>query len=251
MSTALDIISSSLRLLGVLAEGETPSAAQGQDGLVVLNDMLDAWEIERLMIFTISIADYALIANQQAYTLGTGGNFNAARPAKIDRMSLVLLSNPTNPLELSMEYTESEELWQQILLKKTNSTYPLFCYDDGGFPNRTLNFWPIPRDVNNVRIYSWSALSSFADITPTDYTFPPSYREALRYNLAVRLADEYDRPVKPTTAAMAQQALARIKTFNAASQIRLLKCDDAYITPSTQRGNETPARARQEWFGIP
>ena len=44
MATALDIISRSLRLIGAVAEGEVPSAAQAADGLVALQAMLGDWE---------------------------------------------------------------------------------------------------------------------------------------------------------------------------------------------------------------
>ena len=43
MTTAGDIINGSLRLLGVLAEGETPSAEISQDSLTAMNQMIDSW----------------------------------------------------------------------------------------------------------------------------------------------------------------------------------------------------------------
>ena len=41
--TNLEIINAALRLLGVIAETETPSAEQGATGLSVMNDMLEDW----------------------------------------------------------------------------------------------------------------------------------------------------------------------------------------------------------------
>ena len=52
MTTAGDQINRALRLLGVLAEGETPSAAVSQDGLTALNQMIDSWNTERLSVFS-------------------------------------------------------------------------------------------------------------------------------------------------------------------------------------------------------
>ena len=48
MTTAGDLINGSLRLLGVLAEGETPSAETSQDALVAMNQMVQSWNTERL-----------------------------------------------------------------------------------------------------------------------------------------------------------------------------------------------------------
>jgi len=39
--SAADQINRALRLLGVLAEGETPSASVSQDALMALNQMID------------------------------------------------------------------------------------------------------------------------------------------------------------------------------------------------------------------
>jgi hypothetical protein len=50
--SAADQINRALRLLGVLAEGETPSASVSQDALMALNQMIDSWNTERLSIFS-------------------------------------------------------------------------------------------------------------------------------------------------------------------------------------------------------
>ena len=48
MSTSAgDIINGALRLLGMLAEGETPSANTSTDALAAMNQMLDSWNTER------------------------------------------------------------------------------------------------------------------------------------------------------------------------------------------------------------
>ena len=52
MTTAGDIIDGSLRLLGVLAEGETPSAETAQDALAAMNQMIQSWNTERLAVFS-------------------------------------------------------------------------------------------------------------------------------------------------------------------------------------------------------
>ena len=51
-TTAGDQINAALRLIGQLAEGETPSAATSQDALVALNQMLDSWSTERLAVYS-------------------------------------------------------------------------------------------------------------------------------------------------------------------------------------------------------
>ena len=50
--TAGEQINRALRLIGMLAEGETPSAATAQDSLMALNQMIDSWNTERLSVFS-------------------------------------------------------------------------------------------------------------------------------------------------------------------------------------------------------
>lgn len=46
MTTARDLITMSLRSIGVLHSGETPSAEEANDGLATLNQMLNSWLYE-------------------------------------------------------------------------------------------------------------------------------------------------------------------------------------------------------------
>lgn len=211
--TATDLINSSLRLIGVTASGEQPTADEANDAFVILNQMIDSWTTERLMIFTITIIDTPLVPGTQTYTLGTGGTLNFARPSRIERMSIVNLNNPAQPLELPLEMLSDQE-WQSVPVKIINSALPTKVYDDGAFPFRNLSFWPIPTVLVNTRIYGWSALTQFPDLF-TDETFPPGYLKALRYNLAVDLAPEYGVPLRPEVAAQAISSKAVIKSINA------------------------------------
>jgi hypothetical protein len=130
-------------------------------------------------------------------------------------MSTILLNNPANPVEVPMAMYSVEDWQTQVPVKVVNGSIPLICYDDGGFPLRTLNFWPIPNEQPNaVRIYSWQALTQPATLDSA-IAFPPGYAEAFRYNLAVRLSAEFASTLSPTVATIAIGSLARIKTMNA------------------------------------
>jgi len=196
-----------------LASGETPEGAEAFDGLMVLNQMIDALNIQRNFIYTLTITEAPLTPQKQTYTLGTGGDINIDRPAKIERMSIVSLLNPLQPLELPLEML-TDAGWQAIPVKLVTSTLPTQVYDDGAFPFRNLNFWPIPSIPVNIRIYGWTAVSTFPDLF-TDVTFPPGYPKMLRYNLAVDLAPEFGRSCPPEVASQAVTTLARIKNMNA------------------------------------
>lgn len=230
-STAGDIIKSALRLINVLAASESPSLDESNDALGAFNNMLDSWNADRLAIFTTASTDFALSAGKQAYTLGSGADFDMTRPARIDSMSAILLANPSNPIEEPIRILTVDEWQTQYPVKTVNGSFPLVCYDDGGFPNRMLSFWPIPTDsINKVRIYSWQPLTLAAALNTT-VTFPPGYAEAFRYNLALRLAPEYGSPISPLVQQIAAESLAKVKTMNAPDlklQSDLLASPDGY-----------------------
>ena len=219
---AIDLISSSARLAGVLASGETLSGAESTDCLLILQQMMDRWQADGLRIFTDNINNFPFVLGTQTYTLGPGGNFNMARPAKISRMGVQILSNPTQPSEVPITLLDVDG-WANVRVKNIGGSYPLFCYDDGAFPLRNLNFWVIPGLACNVVIYSWQPLTTWPDLSTTDVTFPPAYAQALRYNLAVLIAPEFGRQLDPAIMAIAMDSLSALKDANLPSPI--LRCD--------------------------
>jgi len=90
MDTAGDIINGSLRLLGVLAEGEVPSAETSQDALRAMNQMIDSWNTERLSVFSTQDQIFMWPAGQLSRTMGPSGDFvnkiysSHKKPLKMD-----------------------------------------------------------------------------------------------------------------------------------------------------------------------
>src|ERR1035438_2935914 len=91
--TTLDMITRALRLINVVAASELPTSDEANDALEDFQDMVDSWNADSLSIFTTSAADYPLTLNQQAFTLGPGGDFDTTRPSKIIGTSAILLLN--------------------------------------------------------------------------------------------------------------------------------------------------------------
>lgn len=77
MTTPLDIISRAMKDIGALAAGENPTAAEAQDGLDMLNDMLAQWSNENMMVFYRTEIVFSCVQNQTQYTIGPAGNVSA------------------------------------------------------------------------------------------------------------------------------------------------------------------------------
>lgn len=68
--TAQQIIYKSLRLLGVLASGEAPTAAEAQDSLYSLNSLIDSFSSNPQFYFYTSDETFSLVSGQSAYAIG-------------------------------------------------------------------------------------------------------------------------------------------------------------------------------------
>jgi len=70
-TTALDLITGALRKINALAAGETPNAQDSADAQQVLNDMLELWSIDHLMIYASVENLLNFTPGQYQYTIGT------------------------------------------------------------------------------------------------------------------------------------------------------------------------------------
>lgn len=232
-----DFIKSGLRLVGSLRSGQNLTNSELTDCQQVLNDMLDAWSAERTMIITVNPTTVdqngvalSLVANKQSYTLGNvlgTEDFLLARPARLERASVLYSASQQTPLEKPLEMYDDVQ-WQGIANKTTKSLLPEGCFDDQGFPDRVLFFWPIPTQANPVTLYIWALLTQFADLN-AKFSFPPAYAEAIRYNLAMRLAAEFpcDLQKLSLVAKFASESKRRIESFNA--PVKEATCDEALL----------------------
>jgi hypothetical protein len=225
-----DVISSALRSIGAVASGEQPTPAEMQNGLLTLNQMLDAWQTMRLLVYAIVRYVYAPTALQQTYTVGPGGNINIARPARISSAGVINQPGSSQPNELAIDMI-SENEWRDIPVKNTVGALPLKVWDDNQYPLRNLNYWPIPSVQVDFTLYMWQLLTQFADTSVTLYTFPPAYLRAIRYNLAVELSLEVpgDPELMPGVMKLAADSLSDIKHSNPVDL--KMACDPALVNP--------------------
>ncbi len=210
--TCLDLITGSLRLLGVLASGEVPTAPEAQDALTSLNSLVDSWQTERLMVFAVEPVTFPVISGQASYTLGPAGTWATPYPQKVERAKLIYQQNSPLPLTLPLRLIDLEQ-YQRIGVPATTSTIPTMIYVGDEFPARTVTLYPVPQIVSQVVLDMWQPLTSFAAITDT-VAFPPGYERALRFGLALELAPEYGKTPDAVTMSNAQEAKAKIKSVN-------------------------------------
>lgn len=209
--TTGDLINSAARLIGVLASGESLASSESNDALTALNQMVDTWSNENLLIYAKTQETFTFTAGKQTYTMGTGGDLNTTRSMKIEN-SIVQIPNGATTFDLQMDIINQDQ-WASISTKSTQSTIPLWLYQQGTYPLDTLYVWPVPQSAYNWVLWSWKPLSTFASLTAT-VDLPQGYAKALRYNLAVELAPEYGRALDPVVVEQAAESKATLKRMN-------------------------------------
>lgn len=192
-TTAGDLINGALRLLGVLAEGETPSAETSQDALAAMNQMIDSWNTERLSVFSTQDQTFIWPAQQISRTLGPTGDFVGNRPILLD--DATYFRDPQTNVSYGIKIINQQQ-YDGIAVKTVTSTYPQVIWINMTYPDIEMYVYPVPIRALEWHFISVEELSQPAGLA-TALTFPPGYLRAFRYNLACEIAPEFG--VEPST----------------------------------------------------
>ena len=209
-TTAGDQINRALRLLGVLAEGETPSAATSQDGLTALNQMIESWNTERLSVFSTQDQIFTWPAGQITRTLGPSGNFVGNRPVLLDEATYYRDAG-TN-VSYGIKFINQQQ-YDGIAVKTVTSTYPQVIFVNMTYPDVTMTVYPQPTRDLEWHFVSVQELSNPATLA-TNLTFPPGYLRAFVYNLAMEIAPEFGVEPSPQVTRIAMTSKRNLKRIN-------------------------------------
>ena len=209
-TTAGDQINGALRLLGVLAEGETPSAETSNDALVALNQMIDSWNTERLAVFSTQDQVFTWPAYEISRTLGPSGDFVGNRPVLLDDSTY--FKDPTNGVSFGIKIINQQQ-YDGIAVKTVTSTYPQVIWINMNYPDIEMFIYPVPTKDLEWHFISVDELTQPA-LLSTTLAFPPGYLRAFRYNLACELAPEFGVEPPPTVSRIAMTSKRNLKRIN-------------------------------------
>ena len=210
METAGDIINGSLRLLGVLAEGETPSAETSQDALRAMNQMIDSWNTERLSVFSTQDQVFTWPAGQLSRTLGPSGDFAGLRPVLLDDSTYFL--DPGTGVSYGIKFINQQQ-YNGIAVKTVTSTFPQVIFVNNTYPDVEMYVYPRPTRALEWHFISVEELTQPATLA-TVLHFPPGYLRAFRYNLACELAPEFGVEPAPQVQRIAMTSKRNLKRIN-------------------------------------
>jgi hypothetical protein len=210
MTTAGELIDGALRLLGMLAEGETPSAATSQDALFAMNQMIDSWNTERLSVYSTQDQVFSWAPGLISRTLGPTGDFVGNRPVLLD--DATYFKDPANGISFGIKIINQQQ-YNGIAVKTVTSTYPQVIWVNMDYPNIDMYVYPVPTKVLEWHFISVTELTQPATLATT-LSFPPGYLRAFRYNLACEIAGEFGVEPSPQVSRIAMSAKRNIKRIN-------------------------------------
>jgi hypothetical protein len=202
---AQDIIYKSMRLLGLLASGEAPTAAEAQDSLYSLNSVIDSYSANPQFYFCTLAEQFTTVNAQSTYTIGNdpdtspAANWVTNRPIRIVG-AFVRISNVDTPLGLI-----TEQYWTNITNKALAGTPNKLLYRPN-IPYGQVLLYPTPNAAVSIFIKAEKMIARYATLTSTQY-LPPGYQRLLELSLAMELAPEYGSRVAPETVANLKQDL--------------------------------------------
>jgi hypothetical protein len=212
--TVADVLNLTLRDLGVLGAGEVAAAEDAADGLLVLNDWIDALKTEGLTVYSLTRTVWVL-TGATSYTIGTGGTINVDRPVSPkDIANIGYVDTSVTP---NAEFTQgpplTEDDYQSIVNKTLTSPIPAAWYYNPTFPLGTLKPFPVPNGAYSGVIYTPANVAEFTATSDT-ISLPPGYRQYFRDGLKIRLAPTFHVPVTADMKEAFSESRANVKRAN-------------------------------------
>ena len=209
-TSAGDQINGAMRLIGMLAEGETPSAAASEDALAALNQMIDSWNTERLSIFSTQDQVFTWPASVRSRTLGPTGDFVGNRPILMD--DATYFRDAATNVSYGIKIINQQQ-YDGIAVKTVTSTYPQVLWVNMTYPDIEMYVYPVPLRPLEWHFVSVQELTQPATLATT-LSFPPGYLRAFRFNLACEIAAEFGVEPSPQVSRIAMTSKRNIKRIN-------------------------------------
>lgn len=207
MATASDIITRALRGIGAIDAVETPSAEDMGAGLAAINELMESYSIKRGTIYAQVSESFTLTPGDGAYSFGSGGDINTARPLRIE--SAFLRDGST---DYPLEVISSRDQYNAIE-DKTIGGLPARLYYDPTYTTGSVYFDLLPDKAYVLHLTSWKPFSTFAS-SGSSVSVPGYYSRYWRLCLQIDLAPEYGRPIDPMWVAAKEELEADMRTLH-------------------------------------
>src|SRR3972149_631792 len=221
MATGQDIINLAYGTLGI--ESGAITTAQSTTALSTLNNMLGTWGIDGLLVPYRTLEYFSLVAGQSSYTIGASGNFNTVRPLEIfeayirDSSGIDYTLNPMS---------QAQYAW---IPNKAADGRPTRFYYDPQYSLGKIYFDSEPDTLATLYFIFEKAITEIATLATT-VSLPDFYKEALVYNLAIRLGLDESIDASNDVVAIAATSKNTIENYISKDKLaRISKMDNMLL----------------------
>lgn len=200
-TTVKKIIKKAMQKGGILTKTQLPAADEYADALDNLNDMLESWSNDSMMLVARIKETFSLTGAVNGYTIGTGQTFNTTKP-----IDIVAATISFGGMDYPLAVIDDEKFQQQIMLK-TQAGIPEFLNFNNAYPTSLIRLWPVDSGVSSITLLSEKTISTFALNDSVDLA--PGWNRTLIYNLACEICGDYgvDVPEKAQQIAIESKSL--------------------------------------------
>ena len=216
--TVRDLITRAARLSKVLGQGEELSSEEAFNALQSLNEILDKWRIEKMMISGYNVYELNL-TGKDYYTIGDTGDVNYMRPSFGLDDIYYIEDGRSYPIEII-----GIDKYNSLRNKSLSLGRPIYAYYENDLNMAKLYVYPI--SSKGKVVLTFDKVFDLFDSLDSIISFPPAYMRAFRYALAVEFCREYGIVEDPILSATVFEAKSLIKDSNVASRLPLLNLDN-------------------------
>jgi len=213
VATVQELIDGAMRLAGVVADGETITAKEAQDALSAMNQMIEAWALEGILLYDLDIQVFTWPANTDQVTVGPTGTLVGYRPLEVSKASF--FRDTTKSIRYTPRIVGEKEFYS-VAYPNVSSTFPEMMYVNYSYPNAEISIFPKLTLSKEFNLFSRRELTQPANLT-TVLSFPQGYAQAFRFNLATVLAPEFGVPVSNDILRIAVDTKEKIRRLNQSS----------------------------------
>jgi hypothetical protein len=188
------------------AAGQTVLSVTSTTGFTnsdVIGIMLDAGTIHWTTISSFVAGDTVTIASALPSAASSGNDvfvYTVAIERPLEILDIRLLEDGR---EQQINQMSRDDYFRQP--DKTTASTPNQWFYDPQLTTGKLYLWPPPSDEATMLNVTYKRMIEDFDSGSNDPDFPAEWIETLGYNLAVRIAPQYGRPVPPEVLAVAGQ----------------------------------------------
>lgn len=199
---ASEIIRAALRRLGVYASGEQLTAAEQQDGLMALNQILDGWALQRLMVYRVDVVTVPLVSGQTVYTIPA--------PAAIRQEVRLYQGDDYANVRLVRDLAGKPDIYSDDAFG-FGLDHPSYVAYSVGTDVYTFTL----HDITSATSMQVDTLNLPENLTANDeLNLPKGYDRALITSLALELAPEFGQQITDALMMQHRSAMAIVQRAN-------------------------------------